>query len=1088
MPLSGQRLSALLSVILILAVAAPSMAAQLDRNTFRWADEYGSAPFEDGQVLPGRLIVRFAPGEQPQQAVARADGGVSTGNPALDQISAEIGVTRLDRMYPALGGARRATEEPGRDEFYIVQFDPGESSVLRAAEALSAIDGIVTIYPDEVFRTTATLPNDPGLANQWWLRNLTLGEKDIRAAGAWSFSTGSEDVLVCVADSGVDWQHPELGGTGPDYADGVIFVNEAELNGVPFSDDDNNGYVDDIRGWDFVSYINPAYTQQNPPQDVSGVDNDPMDYGGHGTAVSGCISAISNNGAGIASSNWNTKILACRIGWTDNTGQGLIGMSYASQAMDYSRLMGANVFNASWGSSSSLAAAVNRLTNGGVVLVESAGNSNDEIPGYLGTRSDVVSVAATTQGDSKASFSTYGTWVDISAPGVSIYTTSYNPQAVGAAKHTFTTIQGTSFSSPIVAGAFALAKSYYPGDTRQELIDRVLAAVDDISAQNPGIATKLGSGRLNLTKLFYDGNLWPVPGILPELFDAQQVADSGDTIAVEGGHIISGATIFRPGMEVPVLGGFDPTYTTRDPSGNPSVFNNPGAGVTLSFVNGVGAGLILDGFRVTGGLNTSPNFGPDLGIYGGGISIYYASPTLRNFEVTGNQAGYSGEYGYGGGIAIIGGSPVLENVEVHANEAMSGAGLYVYDADPTLLNVNVHDNTAWAGPFGENPHGGGAYLRACPPAGARRVGGVIIDGATFSGNTATGDGGAFYALDSDLTITDSVFENNTSAAAGGGIAMSGGSLDARRSSFTGNQVVSSGPLFHGGAIHTSSAAVTLDSLEIRGNTSNFGGGGVAVEGPTVFSMSNSTVVDNSAGLLGAGIYIASGAPGMTFTGNTIAGNYGGSVGGNGAYITGGSVAFQQNVIAFNLDGSSAPSGINLISSTATFSCNLLHGNTNGNVGGADDPVGTNGNIDADPLFCDAGLGEYTLNVASPAATAACGYMGSQPTDCSTGTGVGDDTPENVSRRFALEQNRPNPFNPSTQIEFSIPVASNVQLRVFDLRGRLVRTLVSRDYEAGTWQVTWNGRDGSGRSVASGTYLYELKADNQRKVRKMGLLK
>ena len=115
-------------------------------------------------------------------------------------------------------------------------------------------------------------------------------------------------------------------------------------------------------------------------------------------------------------------------------------------------------------------------------------------------------------------------------------------------------------------------------------------------------------------------------------------------------------------------------------------------------------------------------------------------------------------------------------------------------------------------------------------------------------------------------------------------------------------------------------------------------------------------------------------------------------------------------------------------------------------------------------------------------------MGSEPTDCGQGTGVGDDTPQNVVRRFALEQNRPNPFNPSTLIEFSVPTTGPVQLKIFDVRGRLVRTLLNRSYESGTWSVTWDGRDDGGRSVASGTYLYELRADGERKVRKMGLLK
>lgn len=732
MPLRGQRLSALLSVIFALLLAAPAFGAALDMGSYKWTDEYGSAPFEDGVVLPGRLIVRFAPGAQPMQSAARSDGSIDTGEYALDRVSQEIGVSSIERMFPALSGASRAMELPGRDEFFVFQFDPARSSVLEAAQKLARIDGIVSIEPDEVYASTIDLPNDPGMANQWWLRNTSLGSADIRAVGAWNYTTGSPDVLVCVADSGVDWKHPDLGGTGPDYTDGVIAINQAELEGDPGYDSDGNGFKDDIRGYDFVQGLTYSQTWQNPPQDIAIRDADPMDYGGHGTAVTGCIAAITDNGIGIASTNWNVKILPCRIGWTSNTGQGLIGMSFAAQAMDYARIMGADVFNCSWGSSSFLSSSVGQLIASGCVVVVSAGNDNNEVEDYLNTRSDVISVAATTSGDSKAGFSSYGTWVDISAPGEAIWTTSMTPVAASDPIHNYTSIQGTSFSSPIVAGAMAMAKSYWPGDTRQQTIDRVLAAVDNIDASTPGYVGKMGSGRLNVTKLFYDGTIWPVPGMMPELIDAMQSADTGDTVAVEGGFVTNGPMLFSAGQERLLMGGFDATYTSRDPLGNPAIMQLPaGSGAVISISNGVSSDMILDGFQVSGGLNTSPTLAPDEGMYGGGIQIYNASPILRNLIVTGNQAGHTGDNGYGGGIAILSASPTLENVEVYGNEAKSGVGIYAYDSDPVFTNVNVHDNTAWVPPFSETAVGGGMYLRECPPLGARRVGGVVIDGGNY---------------------------------------------------------------------------------------------------------------------------------------------------------------------------------------------------------------------------------------------------------------------------------------------------------------------------------------------------------------------
>lgn len=1093
MPIPGQRLSALLALLLVALVSGPASAATLDRQAFEWDREYGSGPFEEGMVLPGQLVVRFAPGRQPQAAAARADGSFSTGDPALDQVAMQVGAENLERFFPELPPARRAMDYPGRDEFYYVKFDPTQSTVWEAAQAFARLDGVVSVEPSPVHRSTATLPNDPGLSNQWWLRNTTLGGADIRAAGAWSFTTGSEDVLVCVADSGVDWQHPELGGTGPDYYDGVIWINEAELNGLPTVDDDGNGRRDDIRGWDFVRDLSVSQTQQDPPQDIAVEDADPMDYGGHGTAVTGCIAALSNNGAGIASTNWNTKILACRVGWTSDEGQGLIGMAFAARAMDYARLTGADIFNCSWGSSSysPLVVATNNAIAAGMIIVESAGNNDNETPSYLGSRGDVISVAATSASDGKTSFSSYGTWVDISAPGEAIYTTGFNVNGVGAAQHTYTSIQGTSFSSPIVCGAFALAKAYYPSDTRQQLIDRVLAAVDDISAQNPGIATKMGSGRLNVVKLFYDGSFWPVPGVMPTMLDAMQVAAADDTVAVEGGFLVKGPLQYTQGVTGRLMGGWDPTYTTRDPLGNPSLMQLlAGGGTVLTLSNGVGPGLVIDGFEISGGHVTSPSLGPEgEAYYGGGITIASASPTLRNLRVTGNQAGDPGQKGYGGGIAILSGNPTLENVEVTDNQALGGAGIYVHDSDPVLTDLNVHGNTSWASSGGTEPHGGGLYVRQSPPGGARRVGGLVISGGTYSNNSTPGSGGGIYAIDSDVEISDVTVAGNSSTKEGAGIAVKNGSLELRRSTLDSNSITMTTNFVSGGGVHTSAATTTIDSLDARNNSSTFAGGAVSVANAPALSITNSTLVENTAGFFGAGMYINGGPAGTVVHGNTVANNGGGSVGGNGIYVSGGDVDFQRNVVAFNHGGSTSPNGINLVAATATFSCNLVHGNELGNYGGVTDPTGTNGNIDVDPLFCDMPAGEYTLDVSSPAATAACGFMGAQAADCNNvGTGVGDDTPTNLARRFALEQNRPNPFNPSTQIDFSIPVAGRVQLRIYDVRGRLVRTLVDRDYEAGSWTVQWDGRDARGSRVASGAYLYELRAEDRRQVRKMGLLK
>ncbi len=929
MPFPGQRLSILLSVILTLAAVSPAFGATLDRDAFRWQDEYGQGSFRDGQVLPGRLALRFAPGTEPARTVARGDGSFVSGNFALDQVAAQLGVQTIEPLFDEIPAGARIQSTPERDSWYFVQFDPSNSSVLEAAEAFAQLDGVIAVEPDPVHEMHANLPNDPSLASQWWLRNTNLGGGDIRAVGAWSFATGDPSVLVAVADSGVDWKHPELGGTGPDYVDGVIFTNTGEYGGQPGIDDDGNGKVDDVRGWDFVNGLNYFDTWQTPTQDISIEDPDPMDYGGHGTAVSGCIAAITNNGVGIASINWNARILPCRVGWTTETGQGVIGMQFAARGMDYARIMGADVYNASWGSSpyGPLITATNLAVAAGMVIVTSAGNDNDAEASYLASRSDVVSVAATNSGDSRASFSSYGVWVDISAPGQGIFTTGFNVSAAGSAQHVYTTIDGTSFSSPIVCGAMALAKSVYPGDTRQQLIDRVLAATDNIDAQNPGYVGKLGSGRLNLTKLFYEGSVWPVPGMMPQIVDAMQAAAPGDTVAVEGGHTMNGPFLFSGINDIHILGGYDGSYTTRDPVGDPSVMQIPiGSGTVVTITAGVGPGFVLDGFVISGGRVTSPSLAPEVGFYGGGLRIYDSSPVLRNLLVTGNQAGASvGADGFGGGIAILSANPTLENVEITGNQALSGAGLYIYDSAPTLTNINVHSNTAWDGAGALDPFGGGLYVRQSPPAGARRAGPLVIDGGNFSGNDTPGSGGGMYLNDSDVELSGVTVADNTSIGAGAGVSASLGSPTIGNSVFTNNTITPSGALAQGGGLHTLNAAVSVDSTEFRQNTSTLAGGGDP-PGHELLNVALCGGGEHCLDLRWRRLRGVRSPPSMSILGNTVANNGGGSVGGNGFYISGGSADPQSNVVAFNTGGATNANGINVLNSTVTFNCNLFHGN------------------------------------------------------------------------------------------------------------------------------------------------------------------
>ncbi|UCD18204.1 MAG: S8 family serine peptidase, partial [Candidatus Zixiibacteriota bacterium] len=348
------------------------------------------------------------------------------------------------------------------------------------------------VEPVGLYRMTAT-PNDfyydssttsfPYMQWHYW------DNYGINVDSAWDKETGDPDVIVAVIDGGVRYYHYELGGTNPpgpndSSTNGNIWVNDGEIpgNGI---DDDNNGYIDDVIGWDFVesaSWCNDA--------DCSDADNDPADHGGHGTHISGTIAAITNNDpnwgvAGVAG-GWNNgttddiasgvKIMCLRAGWTSIFG-GLIGMDYVSEAMYYVATMvdkGYNVtaINCSWGSSSLIADATDAVLARDVMVIVAAGNDNSSSCDYLGCREDCLDVGSTDKYGNPADFSNYGTWVDIAAPGVEILSTYHNSN--DPEYDYIALMDGTSMSCPHVVGVAGLLESYNSSLTGPQKFDVIV--------------------------------------------------------------------------------------------------------------------------------------------------------------------------------------------------------------------------------------------------------------------------------------------------------------------------------------------------------------------------------------------------------------------------------------------------------------------------------------------------------------------------------------------------------------------------------------------------------------------------------------
>jgi len=429
-----------------------------------FATDFARAQYlEDGvNYAPDKIVVAFEPQYSPLTLSAQ-NGIQLTGIPEVDNLNRQYDVTKMTPLFPK-------AEMHGRPDmagYYSLIFGANQplEVVLGAYDGLTVVDHVEPVGIHRVYFN----PNDPYLGVQWAITKID-------ARQAWDVTRGDSTVPLGIADTGVDWNHPDL--------DGNIWYNFADP--VDGSDNDDNGYIDDIRGWDWVDNESGW-----PGEDDDTPDNNPMDFYGHGTHVAGIASAETNNSTGVAGVGFNCSIMCLRIGWMATDGFGYVEMSFAASAFYYAANEGAKAINCSWGSyyTPALATAASYASSHGVQIVSAAGNDNNDTPPYLCTRGDVIAVAATNQSDHKADFSSYGSWVDVSAPGVSIYSTYFD--------NTYAYLEGTSMAAPHVTGLAGLIKAVAPYMSRAQIQAQIINTTEDIDGINPGYEGLLGSGRIN---------------------------------------------------------------------------------------------------------------------------------------------------------------------------------------------------------------------------------------------------------------------------------------------------------------------------------------------------------------------------------------------------------------------------------------------------------------------------------------------------------------------------------------------------------------------------------------------------------------
>lgn len=437
------------------------------------------------EVVPGRLLVKM----KADNLSAQFNKSLRTSK--IQTIAQKIGATSQKNIFlkEEFSTEQQAIfEEVGLDRWVVFTVEV-PADLERLINQLKKDPSVEIVEPDYICEMHAT-PNDPNYIYQQHL-------PQIKAPEAWDIQKGDATVIIAIIDTGVDWDHPDL--TASIWSN----PNEIPNNGI---DDDNNGYIDDIRGWDFVSGVTggTGTTAPDPNDDLTIQDNDPMDFNGHGTHCAGIAAAATNNSVGVASISWGCKIMPLRIGFRTNNGSGSGYSTWMAQAFLYAADNGASVASLSFGNSGQLIIDASLYAfKRGVVICNSAGNGNNESSSALGSVPWVLKVASVDDLDRKASYSTYGTWVNISAPGgdqsagrSGILSTVVNPSSFYGGK-LYEYFQGTSMACPLVAGLAGLVKSKFPTMNSADIVFQICATSNDISSVNPNYVGKLGYGRIN---------------------------------------------------------------------------------------------------------------------------------------------------------------------------------------------------------------------------------------------------------------------------------------------------------------------------------------------------------------------------------------------------------------------------------------------------------------------------------------------------------------------------------------------------------------------------------------------------------------
>ncbi len=1039
------------------------------------------------------------------------NGHVRTGMASFDVLAAEYQIVEMQQMHPYVKDPTWNDHGIYLQNTYRLILNSDER-IDDAVAALAQDPNLVYAELEGIARSKF-VPNDPMLNQQYV-------HARVRSYEAWDYVQGSRDVKVAITDSGVKWNHPDLRAN--------IWVNPAEAPGMAIDWDagtisggdnldagEGGGKKDDLVGWDFFNSDN------NPIQTYAAND--------HGTHVAGCAGAVGNNAIGVVGTSPNVSIISCK--GASNTSPS-DGISFAYDQIKYAAEVGADIINASWGSPGSGTypnSIVNYATSLGALVVTAAGNDNLEhnatYQDYPADCTNALCVASTGQGDIKSNFSDYGAAVDVCAPGEGIVST-----IIGGTG--YNSYSGTSMSSPVVAGVCALVKSLNPELTPAELMQRVMDTADYIYDLNPNYEGKLGAGRVNaFAATMYD----KIPYVTIEETTTAEVEGDGDGVANPGETLslkISLNNYIDPytGLAWLNASNLTATLTTAYPgvtiTDSVAVYGNLSAGSTMWNNSHPFK------FQTVSSLPSEPI--PFELVVRANLDCPY--PYVKTLPFTVNlslvQAGWP--VSVGGASAS---SPIIANLDSDPDKELVFAGstgnLHAVKQDgtslpgfPIITTCPVIGSLAMADVTNDGTEEfaaclqngniilfdqSGATLWSIPSGGNLRSGPVIADLAmnnqrkiivvTQTGNLIVlNPDGSNYAnfpvsLGAACLASPAIADLNGDGIHEIIVSTLNGVLHAINSA-TGQNISGFSVVMPGG----SQNPITIANLDaddhpeilIATSTSghvlayNHDGtihfqrtvGCQMKAGPVVADINNDgeteIVAIGSTGMINVLNPAGQPLPGTPINLNravectpAIANFDGGNLSG---IIFGDTNGYLHSV---HLDGSESPN----------FPLRL---NGNLKVSPALGDIDLDGDLDIalpnDTSFFVIDIKRGAQNIAWPCWLGTYNRAGNsyQPTPAEDGH-----TP---SLTTGLKGNFPNPFNPSTSINFELASPGRVILGIYNPKGQLVRTLVDANLPAGQHQELWNGLDEHGAPVASGVYFYRMLSGKFSATRKMVLMK